>query len=104
MKTFVAAPEVLSYIANHIQSNIRELEGALVRVVAFASLNKTPITIDVAKEALKDIIGSQKQKPITVELIQQAVAAHYGLKVAEMKSKKKNTFHRISKANCHVFN
>lgn len=88
-ENIVAAPEVLSYIANHIQSNIRELEGALVRVVAFASLNKTPITIDVAKEALKDIIGSQKQKPITVELIQQAVAAHYGLKVAEMKSKKR---------------
>ena len=79
-ESIVAAPEVLSYIANHIQSNIRELEGALVRVVAFASLNKTPITIDVAKEALKDIIGSQKQKPITVELIQQAVAAHCGLK------------------------
>lgn len=84
-----APSEVLSYIANHIQSNIRELEGAFVRVVAFANLNKTNINLDVAMEALKDLIGTQKQKPITIDKIQQIVANHYGIKVAEMKAKKR---------------
>lgn len=82
-------PEVLSYIAKHIQSNIRELEGALVRVVAFASLNKSPVTIEMATDGLKDIISNQKQKPITIERIQLAVANHYGLKLLDMKSKKR---------------
>lgn len=80
---------VLSYIANHIQSNIRELEGAFVRVVAYANLHRSPITQEIAVEALKDIIGTQKQKPITIDLIQQVVANHYGIKVAEMKAKKR---------------
>lgn len=84
-----APPEVLSYIANHIQSNIRELEGAFVRVVAFASLNKSPINLETAKSGLKDIIGTQKQKPITIERIQKVVADHYNIKVAEMKGKKR---------------
>lgn len=84
-----APPDVLSYIANHVQSNIRELEGAFVRVVAHANLNKVPINLETTIDGLKDIIGTQKQKPITIEQIQQVVANHYGIKVAEMKGKKR---------------
>ncbi|NLM68638.1 MAG: chromosomal replication initiator protein DnaA [Firmicutes bacterium] len=84
-----APADVLAYIANHVQSNIRELEGAFVRVVAYADLNRMPISYEIAVEALKDIIGTQKQKPITIELIQQVVANHYGIKVSEMKAKKR---------------
>ncbi len=84
-----APADVLSYIANHIQSNIRELEGALVRVVAFANLNKVNINYQTTVEALKDFIGTHKQKEITIEQIQKVVANHYGLKVAEMKAKKR---------------
>ena len=82
-----APADVLAYIANHVQSNIRELEGAFVRVVAYADLNRMPISYEIAVEALKDIIGTQKQKPITIELIQQVVANHYGIKVSEMDKK-----------------
>ncbi|NMB39273.1 MAG: chromosomal replication initiator protein DnaA [Firmicutes bacterium] len=84
-----APPDVLSYIANHIQSNIRELEGAFVRVVAFANLNKVPITLETAKSGLKDIIGTQKQKPITIQRIQKVVADYYEIKVTDMKGKKR---------------
>lgn len=82
-------PEVLNYIAKHIQSNIRELEGAFIRVVAYANLNKVPITLETAESGLKDIIGSQKQRPVTIESIQQTVATHYGIKVSEMRAKKR---------------
>lgn len=84
-----APPDVLSYIANHIRSNIRELEGALVRVVAYANLNKTPINLETAVEGLNDLIGTQKQKPITIDQIQQVVANHYGIKIPDMKGKKR---------------
>lgn len=85
----IAPPDVLSYIANHVQSNIRELEGAFVRVVAFANLNNSEINLEMATQALKDIIQSRKQKPITIERIQQIVAKHYGIKSSEMKTKKR---------------
>lgn len=81
--------EVLNYIATHIQSNIRELEGALVRVTAYADLHNTPITLEVVTDALKDIIDTPASKPITIEVIQEIVAAHYGIKIGEMKSRRR---------------
>ncbi len=81
--------DVLAYIAKHVHSNIRELEGALVRVVAFANLHKSSLDINIATEGLKDIISTQKQKPITINWIQQSVSNHYGIKISEMKSKKR---------------
>ncbi len=89
MEGIDAPADVLAYIANHVQSNIRELEGAFVRVVAYANLNRAPISQEIAVEALKNIIGTQKQKLITIELIQQVVANHYGIKVSDMKAKKR---------------
>ena len=67
--------DVMLYIAEKIQSNIRELEGALIRVIAFASLNNKPITVQLAEEALKDILVVNKPRPITADLIQEKVAS-----------------------------
>ncbi|WP_446898168.1 chromosomal replication initiator protein DnaA [Clostridium sp. LBM24168] len=78
--------EVMVYIATKIKSNIRELEGALIRIVAFSSLTNKEISIDLAVEALKDIISSKQSKQVTIELIQEVVANYYNLKMDDFKS------------------
>ncbi len=78
--------EVALFIAERVRSNIRELEGHLNRVSAFASLTGNHITIDLAREALKDLLAKDN-KPITPQDIMKVVSAHYGLKVADLKSK-----------------
>ncbi|ADL49792.1 chromosomal replication initiator protein DnaA [Clostridium cellulovorans] len=78
--------EVLTYIATTIKSNIRELEGALIRIVAFSSLTNKEISVDLAQEALKDIISNRATKQITIELIQEIVASYYNLKIEDFKS------------------
>lgn len=81
--------DVMAFIANKIQSNIRELEGALIRVMAFSSLTNNEITPELAAEALKDIFPPSKQKKITIDLIQQIVAEFYNLRIDELKAKKR---------------
>lgn len=81
--------EILSYIATHIQSNIRELEGALVRVIAHANLHNTPLTLDTVAEALKDILKTPAHQPVTIDSIMQIVADYYSIKVSELKSKRR---------------
>lgn len=78
--------DVALFIAERVRSNIRELEGHLNRVVAFASLTGHPIDMDVSKEALRDLL-TKENKPITAAEIVKVVATHYGLKVSDMKSK-----------------
>ncbi len=78
--------EVAIFIAERVRSNIRELEGHLNRVAAFASLTGHTIDIDLGKEALKDLL-SKENKPITAAEILKVVAAHYGIKVSDLKSK-----------------
>ncbi len=78
--------EVALFIAERVRSNIRELEGHLNRVTAFSSMIGQPLNIDVAKEALKDLL-SKDNKPITAADIMKVVAAHYGIKVSDLKSK-----------------
>lgn len=80
--------EVLQYIAQSIKSNIRELEGALIRVIAYARLTNKPIDIELAEDAIKDILKSGKPE-INVEYIQELVGEHYGFKAEELKSKRK---------------
>lgn len=81
--------EVIFFIANGIKSNIRDLEGSLIRVVAFSSLTKTPITEELAIEVLKDNLEKEKEKRITIDLIQKVVAAHFDLHIADMKAQKR---------------
>ncbi|MGD9677752.1 MAG: chromosomal replication initiator protein DnaA [Vulcanibacillus sp.] len=81
--------DVMNYIANQINTNIRELEGALIRIVAYSSLINKDMNVELATEALKDIIPSSKPKTITIELIQQVVASNYNLKIDELKGKKR---------------
>ena len=81
--------DVMVFIADKIHSNIRELEGALIRVMAFGSLTENPITVETAAEALKDIIQIDTPKEITIEMIQQTVADYYHLSVGDLKAKKR---------------
>jgi len=83
------AEDVAFFIAKHIRSNVRELEGALKSVVAFARFSGKEITLDSSKEALKDLLSSQNRQ-ITIENIQKTVAEFYKLKLADLHSKKRS--------------
>lgn len=76
------------FIAKQIRSNVRELEGALKRVIAYARFHKLPISVEMAKEALKDLLAVQNRQ-ISIENIQKTVADFYKIKVADMYSKKR---------------
>ena len=80
--------EVAFYIAKHLRSNVRELEGALKKVLAYASFHGRKIDLDLAKESLKDLIGAVNRQ-ITVENIQKTVADYFKIKVADLYSKKR---------------
>jgi len=81
--------DVMVYIASRIDNNIRELEGAFIRVIAYASLTNQTVDIDLATEALKDIFPQGKPKQITVELIQEIIASYFKLKVDELLAKRR---------------
>jgi chromosomal replication initiator protein len=81
--------EVAFFIAKRIRSNVRELEGALRRVIANARFTGSPITLDFTKEALKDLLASQARM-VTVENIQKTVADYYKLRIADLLSKRRS--------------
>lgn len=82
--------DVLSFIAENIHSNIRELEGALIRVMAFSSLTNRPVTVDLAAEALKEILSIVKKNRIEIADIQRTVADYYNIEISDMKAKKRS--------------
>jgi chromosomal replication initiator protein len=82
--------DVMIFIADKIASNIRELEGALNRVIAYSSLTQNNISVELATEALKDILSTNNSRVINSNLIQEAVARYFDLKPEEFKSKKRN--------------
>jgi chromosomal replication initiator protein len=77
---------VALYIASKIRSNIRELEGALVRLIAFCSLKGSEITLPMAQETLQDILGLG-ERTVTIEMIQKMIADHFKMRVQDLKSK-----------------
>ena len=77
--------DVTDLLATHIRSNVRALEGALMRLAAFASLKSAPITLGLARDVLSDVIPPQGYRP-PIERIQEMVSAHYGLTVAKLTS------------------
>jgi chromosomal replication initiator protein len=83
----ISVPDnVALYIASKIKSNIRELEGALVRLIAYCSLKGSEVTLGMAQETLQDILGAN-EKAINVEMIQKLIADHYKMRVQDLKSK-----------------
>ncbi|HXX12419.1 MAG TPA: chromosomal replication initiator protein DnaA [Burkholderiales bacterium] len=81
--------DVAFFIAKHIQSNVRELEGALKRVLAYSNFAGQPLSLDLAREALKDVLAIQFRQ-VSIDNIQRTVADYYKIKVSEMYSKKRS--------------
>ena len=82
--------DVLAFIAKVIPSNIRELEGSLIRVVAFASLTKSPITVDLAGEVLKNAVAAAPMHRVTIPLIKDKVSKFFGISVKEMEAQRRD--------------
>lgn len=86
----VAVPdEVIFFIAQLIKTNIRELEGALIRTIAYSLLEEKPITLDMAKDVLKDLLKEPKRL-VTVDFIQRCVAEEFGVSLYDLKTKRRN--------------
>ena len=82
--------DVLEFIASIIRNNIRELEGALIRVSAYASLTNEPITVDLAQRVLGDIVSDRDSRPITPDVIMNATSEMFGYDVEELKGKRRH--------------
>jgi chromosomal replication initiator protein len=79
--------EVLRYIATYVTSNVRELEGALITVLAYSRLTEQKITLSMAEDVLRDLVGSDRIKPITAEQVQRAVAEHFDVRIADLRGR-----------------
>ena len=85
----IAEPEALEWIAQKVTTNIRELYGALTRVVGFASIRGSEVTLEITKEALKDIVPKAYQHPVTIEMVQAEVARQFGLHVNDLRGNRR---------------
>jgi chromosomal replication initiator protein len=93
--------DVAELVARSIETNIRELEGALTRVIGYASLTNRPISIEVAREALRDIVSVRK--PVSIEDIARAVAARFNLKLSDLQGKRRSKSIALPRQICmHV--
>lgn len=82
--------DVILFLASHVRTNIRELEGSLIRVVAHASLTGVPLTVDSAREVLRDLVAREEASaPVSVDKVQEMVARHYHMDLSDMKSKRR---------------
>ena len=77
----------MRYIATYITKNIRELEGALITLLAYSRLTEQKISLAMAEEILRDLIGREKIKPITAEQVQRAVAEHFDVRIADLRGR-----------------
>ena len=89
MEDLTVPEDVLSFIATKIQTNIRELEGALIRIVAYSSLTDSPIDINLAEQVLKDILPDDKPVTVTVPQILRVVGGHFSIKTEDFKAKRR---------------
>ena len=83
-------PEVLTYVAERVTTNIRELEGALTRVVAFSSLTGRPMTVELAEDVLKDVFPQGQSVEISIRRIQETVSERFGMTVSELCSARRS--------------
>src|SRR3989338_7367398 len=89
LETAALSEEIALFIAKHIRSNVRELEGALKKVLAFSRFTERELSLDLAKEALSDILNLNSRQ-VSVEGIQKTVAEYFKIKMADMHSKKRS--------------
>lgn len=89
MEQLLVPDSVLDFIATRIDSNIRELEGALIRVMAYGSITRQTLNVDLAQEALKDVLPQSRPKPITIKAIQDVVGRHYDIGIEDFQTKKR---------------
>ncbi len=82
--------EVMDYIAKNVKSNIRELEGSLIKLIAMSRLEKKEINIELASKALKDFISPNEKRKVTIDLILDVVAEHYSISIDDLCSSKRN--------------
>lgn len=98
--------DIIDYIATNIKSNIRELEGAFNKIIAFARSNKVDLTLSSAEEALKDVIYPNKAREITLTLIINEVSAYFNVKPEDVISKKRNSEYvlprQVAMYMCHI--
>ena len=80
---------VMEFLADKIRSDIRRLEGALMRVAAYKSLSGQPLTTDALEHLLRDVLQEQARKAVTIDQIQKRVAEHFDIRLADMTSKKR---------------
>ena len=91
MDNFELDDEIFSYIANNIKSNIRELEGALNKLMAFSNLVQMPITMDLAVKELQNVISPDKPNEITPQLVLDVVCEHFQVSLDQLKSKSRSS-------------
>ncbi len=90
-ENFIIDDSILDYIATNITSNIRELQGAIIKVISFSNLCNREINLDLAKEALADMIDPNRKRQVTIEYIVETVADHFGITVDDILSSKRNS-------------
>ena len=81
--------EIFDFLANRIRTNVRRLEGALMRVASFASLSGKELTQETIEHLLKDILLEERRQTVTIEQIQRKVAEHFDVRLADMTSKRR---------------
>ena len=86
-ENFTIPPDIVRFIATYVTSNIRELEGALITVLAYARLQKEPFSIEMVRDVLHDLIGRNKLRPITIEGIQKVVADHFDVRISDLRGR-----------------
>jgi chromosomal replication initiator protein len=87
MNEFTVSEEILHYIATQIPSNVREMEGALTRIVAYASLLNTEVTLSIASNVIRDIVGVKQERPLSISHIKRKVCDYYSISNTELCSK-----------------
>jgi chromosomal replication initiator protein len=90
MDNLTVAEDVMNYIASRVESNIRELEGALIRVIAYASLNQTTATLDLAEEVLQHLFPTSGAEPVRTETILAETAGYFGVTVDDLRSQNRS--------------
>ena len=81
--------EIFDFLANRIKTNVRRLEGALMRVASFASLSGKELTHEIVEHLLKDILQEEARRSVTIDQIQKRVAEHFDVRLADMTSKRR---------------